>query len=183
MSFSLLKADIATAPVVQAGDYAFRAFSVGERGTSLKPELIHEVTEGLFGAVNSICPFFDSIDSIVSIHVTGAMWALPVAIWLVKPLKLFTTEPNGTDEQQSFIQKRPYLPRLIYSPDLSKVGRCIIIDDVLSGGGTITQMKEVIEKAGGKVLGAVCVVDKLGSAKALGEKLGIPVVGLARATE
>lgn len=182
MSFSHLKADIASAPTVEVGDYAFRAFSVGERGTDMGPELIHEVVAGLTGAVNSIC-LPESVDSIVSIHVTGAMWALPVAMALGKPLKLFTTEPNGTDGQQSFEQKRPYLPRLIYTPDLSQAGRCIIIDDVLSGGGTITQMKTEIEKANGTVLGVVCVIDKLGSAATLGDRLGVPVIPLVRATE
>ncbi len=177
MSFPQLKADIASAPIVKVGDYGFKAFSVGERGTSLSPELIEEVVSGLIEAVSSI----GEIDSIVSIHVTGAMWSLPVAMALRKPLKLFTTEPNGADGQQSFEQKRPYLPRLIYTPDLCKIGRCVIIDDVLSGGGTITQMKAEIEKAGGTVLGAVCVVDKLGSAASLGNKLGVPVIGLARA--
>ncbi len=174
MSFLHLKADIASAPTVQVGSYAFKAFSAGERGTSLSPELIREVVTGLIDAAKS----FEEVDSLVSIHVTGAMWALPVAMALNKPLKLFTTEPNGMDKQESFEQKRPYMPRLIYTPDLSQIGKCVIIDDVLSGGGTITQMKSEIEKHGGKVLAAICVIDKLGSANALKSKLGIPVIGL-----
>ena len=109
-------------------------FSVGERGTNIKPELIHEVVTGLIAAVNSICPV-EAIDSIVYIHVTGAMWALLVA------MELFTTEADGSDKQTTFIQNRPYLHRTIYTPDLSVVGKCIIIDDILSGGGTISQMK------------------------------------------
>lgn len=177
MSFPHLKADIEAAPIVLEGEYKFRAFSAGERGTNISPELSREVRDGLLEAVMSFC-LVDEIDSIVSIHVTGAMWALSVAIKLNKPLKLFTTEPNGTAEQYSFTQKRPYLPRLVYTPDLKQVGQCIIIDDVLNRGSTIIQMKTEIEKAGGKVLGAVCVIDKLASAKTLTEKFGIPVIAL-----
>ena len=177
MSFQHLKEAIVEAPTVREGNYAFRAYPVGERGTNIDSKLAHEVVAGLANAVLSI-DSGDKIDSIVSIHVTGAMWALPIALTMNKPLKLFTTEPNGCEWQESFEQKRLYLPRKIYSPDLTKVGRCVIIDDVLSGGGTITQMKEAIEKAGGKVLGAVCVIDKLGTANTLGNKLGISIIGL-----
>ena len=177
MSYPHLEADIATAPIIKEGDYSFKVFSAGERGTTITPQLSHEVINGLIAAVRSIS---DSIDSIVSIHVTGTMWALPVAMALNKPLKSFTTEPNGSDKQRSFQQKRPYLPRLIYTPDLSQAGRCIIIDDVLNRGGTITQMKAEVEKDGGTVLGAICVIDKLGSAPSLSNELGVPVISLAR---
>ena len=49
------------------------------------------------------------------------------------------------------------------------IGKCIIIDDVLSGGGTITQMKEEIENAGGVVLE---------EAPTLSNKLGMTVIDL-----
>lgn len=181
MAFPRLRADIAAAQTVTVGAYAFKVFSAGERCTSLAPELVREVVSGLIAAT-MFMNTADRVDSIVSIHVAGAMWALPVAMVLGLPLKLFTTEPNGATDQQSFEQKRLYLPRTIYAPDLASVGRCVIIDDVLSGGGTITQMKAAIEAAGGTVAGAICVVDKLGSAAALGEKLGVPVTCLASAT-
>ena len=111
------------------------------------------------------------------------MWALSVAYTMNIPLKLFTTEPNGTSDQQSFEQKRPYLPRKIYCPDLSNigaVGRCVIIDDVLSGGGTVSQKKDIIEQNGGTVIGFVCVIDKMGVGPELSKKWGAqaPVISL-----
>lgn len=172
---SHLAHDIASAPIIKVGDYEFKAYSIGERGTTLNYELISEVVSEL---VSHIHP--ETIDSVVSIHVTGAMWALPVALMVKRPLHLFTTEPSNIPGQQVFEQARPYLPRLIYSPDLSKIGRCVIIDDVLSGGGTIRQMKSAIETAGGSVVAAICVIDKYGNASTLSEQLGIPVHVLAR---
>ena len=177
--FPCLEADIKSAPTVKVDNYAFKVFSVGERGTCLKPELVDEVVDGLCTAAGQVGPF----DSIVSIHVMGAVWALSVAKALGKPLYLFTTEPNGIPDQTSFEQQRPYLPRLIYTPDLSQVGRCVIIDDVMSGGGTIMQMKETIEKAMGKVVGAICVIDKNGKASEMTRKMGVPMIGLVDATK
>lgn len=173
-SFPELINDINSAPSISEGSYTFKAFSIGERGTTLSPELIREVVNGLIGRIQAGSKF----DSIVSIHVTGAMWSLPVALALNKPLHLFTTEPSGISGQRQLEQKRPYLSRSIYSPDLSQVGNCILIDDVLSGGGTITQIKEAIEDAGGTVLGAFCVIDKNGKADMLSSKLGIKVEAL-----
>lgn len=63
----------------------------------------------------------------------------------------------------------------MYVPVMDSIGRTLIIDDVISGGGTIRQMKTLVEESGGLVLGAFCVIDKLGKAKALSKELGIHV--------
>ncbi len=174
--FPELTHDIKSAPNVSVGKYTFKVFSIGERGTTISPALMHEVVNGLIEQIREATD--NKFDSIVSIHVTGAMWSLPVALALNKPLHLFTTEPSNIPGQQEFEQQRPYLPRTIYSPDLSKVGNCILIDDVLSGGGTLTQMKKAIEEAGGNVLGAFCVIDKNSRAEILSRELNMSVNAL-----
>ena len=93
MSFPQLSEDILLAPLLEVGPYSFKIFSIGERGTNISPELSKEVISGLLNEVNLI-DSSNRIDSIVSIHVTGAMWASHISIALNKLLKLFTTEIN-----------------------------------------------------------------------------------------
>lgn len=69
-TFPHLKADIAATPTIQEGNYTLKVFSVDERGTDIRPELMYEVVNGLISAVRSIATL-DAIDSIVSIHMTG----------------------------------------------------------------------------------------------------------------
>lgn len=157
-NFPELEADVARAPTVKLGEYEFQVFSIGERGTLLKPALLHEVVAGLIEKIHEKTA--GQFDSIVTIHVTGAMWALPVALLLGKPLYVFTTEPNGIPGQATFKQNRPYEPRNIYSPDLRGAGRCIIIDDVVSGGGTLNQIASTVRDAGGVPVGSFVVIDK-----------------------
>lgn len=174
MALPHLVADIAAAPMVQESSYTFSVFSIGERGTSLGPDLVEEVVRGLVTAVNKV-----EFDTLVSIHVTGAMWALAVAHALRKPLKLFVAEPNGDPTQLVFQQQRPYLARTVYAPDLQNAGRCVLLDDVLSGGGTLGQVHAAVTRAGATTVLAVCVVDKRGVAADVSTRLGMPVVCLA----
>ena len=53
--------------------------------------------------------------------------------------------------------------------------KCVIIDDVLSKGGTLRSMTEGIRKSGCVPLGAVILVDKMGleGRKTMEEDLGI----------
>lgn len=176
MDFPELEKDIAFSPTFKEGGYIFKVFSVGERGTNMSLELMKEVVDGLVNATLKL----GNVDSVVSVHVSGAMWALPVSLSLMKPLKLFTTEPNGDYNQRKFVQNRPYLKRFIYAPDLQNAKKCVIIDDVLSEGGTITQLKAEIEQSGGTVVGVVVIIDKMGKAPRLSLELGVPVVGLVR---
>lgn len=179
--FPFLQHDIKTAKNVKVDSYSFKVFSVGERGTHISYNLLNEVVTGFIG---KIVPCFGrEFDSIVSIQTTGAMWAMPLALWCSKPLYIFTTEPNGNPNQKTLIQQRPYQQRVIYVPELTGVGRTLIIDDVLSGGGTVTQMKKEIDDAGGSVLGVLCVIDKLNKAKELSKQLKTHVMGLASGTD
>lgn len=173
IEFPFLNYDIKTAKSIQVDTYTFKLYSIGERGTQISSNLLSEVVTGLINKIVSC--YGKEFDSIVTIQTSGAMWSMPIALWANKPLYIFTTESNGTEGIQ---QQRPYQPRLIYAPNLSDVGKCIIIDDVISGGGTIKQLKEIIEKQGGEVLGAFCVIDKHGKAKALSKELGTHVCAL-----
>lgn len=167
-----LAKDMLEAPIIPVGDYQFRAYSFGERGTTINPALMKEVRNGLISAIDELNL---SYSSLVSIHTTGALWASLVAVELEVPLHLFTQYPSNIIGQRKLIQTTGYYSREIYSPDMSQIDNCVIVDDVLSTGGTLETIVGGLREDGSNPLAAVCVTDKGGKAESLSGKLGLPI--------
>lgn len=180
MPMPLLRQDILAAPIIPVNGYQFRAFSVGERGTMLQPELIQEVRDGLVEQARRADRAFESI---VSIHTTGAVWATLAAAELRVPVHFFVPTPSYIDGQKKLVQTTGYDSRAIYTPDMTAIGNCLIIDDVLSTGSTLRMMVDALREAGANPVGVVCVVDKGGMAETMERELGLPVRALADAQQ
>lgn len=58
----------------------------------------------------------------------------------------------------------------------------VVVEDVITSGGSAQRAISALEAAGGKVLGVLAVVDREGEGKQLLEAAGIDVVVLATAT-
>jgi orotate phosphoribosyltransferase len=65
---------------------------------------------------------------------------------------------------------------------ISETDRVLVIEDVLTTGGSTRETSEVAKAAGGRVVGAASIVDRSGDAAGVGglarEKFGVPFVAL-----
>jgi orotate phosphoribosyltransferase len=71
----------------------------------------------------------------------------------------------------------------IEGPIPGEPSRVVIIDDVITSGGSIEKAIVVAREAGHEVVAASCVLDRGGGGAALMERLGVAYVPLLRASE
>jgi orotate phosphoribosyltransferase len=95
---------------------------------------------------------------------------------------------GGFDGKAFFVRKEAKqhgLARRIEGPLLEPGDRCLVVEDVVTTGGSTLQALDALRDAGHEVAGVVCVLDRLaGGAEAIRERLGgAPYVALTTIDE
>ncbi len=89
---------------------------------------------------------------------------------------------GGADVKAFFVRKEVKghgLGRQIEGPLLSPEDRCMLVEDVVTTGGSTIRALEVVRAAGHEVCGVLAVCDRLaGGAEAIEQASGIPYVAL-----
>ncbi len=89
---------------------------------------------------------------------------------------------GGADVKAFFIRKETKahgLARRIEGPLLTPADRCIVLEDVVSTGGSTIQAIEALQEAGHEICGVVSVLDRLmGGAERIAAAAGAPYVAL-----
>jgi orotate phosphoribosyltransferase len=89
---------------------------------------------------------------------------------------------GGADVKAFFIRKEAKahgLARRIEGPLLSPDDRCIVVEDVVSTGGSTIKAIEALQEAGHEICGVVSVLDRLmGGGERIAEAAGAPYVAL-----
>jgi orotate phosphoribosyltransferase len=96
-------------------------------------------------------------------------------------------DPGGSDLVAFFVRKERKdhgLQRWIEGPEMAPGTRCLVVEDVVTTGGSTVQAIERIVEEGLEVAGVVCVVDRLaGGAEAIEAAAGVPLRALVTIDE
>jgi orotate phosphoribosyltransferase len=89
---------------------------------------------------------------------------------------------GGADVKAFFVRKEPKahaLGRQIEGPLLSESDRCLIVEDVVTTGGSTVRAIEAVRRAGHEICGVLAVCDRLaGGAEAIERAAEAPFVAL-----
>jgi orotate phosphoribosyltransferase len=90
---------------------------------------------------------------------------------------------GGADVKAFFVRKdvkRHGLQRRVEGPLLEPEDRCLIVEDVVTTGGSTLQAIDAVREAGHEIVGVVAVLDRLaGGAERIREAAGAPYEALA----
>src|SRR4051794_8443482 len=90
---------------------------------------------------------------------------------------------GGADVKAFFVRKEAKghgLGRRIEGPDLDPGDRCLIVEDVVTTGGSTIKAIDAVKEAGHEIVGVVAVLDRLaGGAEAIEAAAGAPYRPLA----
>jgi len=145
--FPELKKAIESARAIEisqaGGKYKFKILAFGERGTKLNANLIKEIN---FGLTESIKQNFSDFDYIISPEPRGHMWGLLVASELGKPINILRTQPSYGTNETEVARRTGYYQHNLYFENFKKGDKVLILDDVISTGGTISVILETLKK-------------------------------------
>ena len=140
-SMDVLRESLANAPVIWKGDY---------------PYFIHPITDGV--------PRLDakvlSAVTDLSIEAMGLPLTSPISVKTGIPLVIARKREYGLEGEIVIDQNTGYSKGAMYLNDIKPGEKIVIVDDVLSTGGTLKSIIEGVKKTGAHIQDILVVVEK-----------------------
>jgi adenine phosphoribosyltransferase len=156
MKLELLKKSLKEAPIVKKGKYHYVIHPITDGIPKIEPEVLEEVT----CEMKKIIKNYGKIDKIVTIEAMGIPLATLLSLKLNIPFTIIRKRQYNLPDEISVEQITGYSTSKLYINGLNRGDKIVIVDDVLSTGGTLRAILSSLNKMGIIVKGIVIAMDK-----------------------
>lgn len=150
-----LKESILAAPIIWKGDYPYFIHPLTDGVPRLEPSVLTAVVELIENAVN-----WDSIDLVLGIEAMGLPLTSPLSMRNSRPQVVVRKRSYGFEGELAIDQSTGYSKGEMFLNDIRQGERLLIVDDVLSTGGTLDAIIRGIESLGAVIEAIIVVVEK-----------------------
>ena len=150
-----LKESLLAAPIIWKGDYPYFIHPLTDGVPRLDPSLLTAVVELIEDAVE-----WDSIDLVLGIEAMGLPLTSPLSMRNNRPQVVVRKRSYGLEGELAIDQSTGYSKGSMFLNDINKGERILIVDDVLSTGGTLDAIIQGVESFGAVIASVVVVVEK-----------------------
>lgn len=147
-----LKKSLLDAPVFKRGEYNYFIHPITDGVPEIRPELIREVV----GHILRIADL--DVDKIVTVEAMGIPIGIALSIITDIPLVIIRKRKYGLPGEIEVAQVTGYSKSQLFLNGIEKGDRVIVVDDVISTGGTLLATLESLKVAGAKVQDVVAVI-------------------------
>ena len=157
MSESLhrLKESLLAATIIWKGEYPYFIHPLTDGVPRLNPSVLTAVVEIIETSVE-----WQSIDLIVGIEAMGLPLTSPLSMRNNRPQVVVRKRSYGLEGEVAIDQSTGYSKGTMYLNDIKENERVLIVDDVLSTGGTLDAIIQGVEAIGADIQSVIVVVEK-----------------------
>ena len=155
IAMDLLRESLANAPVIWKGDYPYFIHPITDGVPRLDAKVLSAVSELSIAAIE-----WDDVDLILGIEAMGLPLTSPISVQTGIPLVIARKRKYELDGEVVIDQNTGYSKGSMYLNDINPGEKIVIIDDVLSTGGTLKAVIGGIQRAGAEVKHILVVVEK-----------------------
>jgi adenine phosphoribosyltransferase len=159
-----LKSSLLDAPVVEKEGYHYFVHPISDGVPVLRPELIREIVVRIIRKAD-----IDDVDKIVAPEAMGIHISTAVSLMTDIPLVVVRKRQYGLDGEVPLSKITGYSQDEMFVNDVHEDDRVLILDDVLSTGGTLHAITKALEEIGADVADIVCVIKKADGGNALAD--------------
>jgi len=152
-----LRQSLLDAPIIEKGDYEYFVHPVSDGVPMLRPELLREIVIKIIRKAD-----LEDIDKIVTPAAMGIHISTAVSLMTDIPLVVIRKRQYGLDGEVSLAAQTGYSESEMYINDVESGDRVLVLDDVLSTGGTMKAILDALEHIGAEVIDVVAVIKKAG---------------------
>jgi len=164
-SLQRLKESLLAAPIIWKGDYPYFIHPLTDGVPRLDPSVLTAVVELIEAAVD-----WESVDLVLGIEAMGLPLTSPLSMRNNKPQVVVRKRSYGLEGEVTIDQSTGYSKGTMYLNDINEGERVLIVDDVLSTGGTLDAIIKGVETLGAQIESVVVVVEKGPGLEQLQEK-------------
>ena len=163
-----------SSPVVMKNGYPYFVHPLTDGVPHMDPKVLKEVLAWMY----DICDF--DCDYLVAPEAMGIPLAVPISLEKGIPYTVVRKKIYGLPGEVVFDQKTGYSGNRMSLNGLKKGDRVVIIDDVISTGGTLVALIEAIRSTGAEIVDILIPVEKNDGKDLVLEKTGLRVKTLVK---
>lgn len=143
-------------PLIAVGNYQFILNPLTEQVPATSAELLREAAARVLSAAT-----LDEVNKIVGEEDRGAILVAAVSLQSGLPFGLARWNPSGVPGQIAVDLAMEYARGKLYLNGVERGDRVLIVDDLISTGGTLIALIRAIQSAGAQIRDVVCIAEKI----------------------
>ena len=167
-----VKKSLEASPIVKKGDYNYFVNPISDGVPAMDPKMLRELSLAVHKHADL------DVDKIVAVEAMGIHLATALSLATDIPFVVIRKRLYGLEGEQQVYQKTGYGSSNLFINDLHAGERILIIDDVVSTGGTYIALLNTLKDMGLEIKSAVAVIEKGDGKKTVEEETGIDIISL-----
>jgi len=152
-----LRQSLLDAPIIEKEGYHYFVHPVSDGVPMLKPELLREIIVRIIRKAE-----LEDVDKIVTPAAMGIHISTGVSLMTDIPLVVIRKREYGLPGEVALAQQTGYSESEMFLNDVNEGDRVLVIDDVLSTGGTMAAILDALSHIGADIADVVAVIKKEG---------------------
>ena len=174
MALESLKASLLESPVVKRGDYDYMVHPITDGIPRVDPQILREIADAFSEIGNFDC------DCIMTIEALGIPLATSLSLKTGKPFNIVRKRMYGLPGEVNLSQVTGYSKSSLFINGIKAGDRVVIIDDVVSTGGTLWALVEALKSMHVKIVDVLVVIEKTDRKAEIERKIGMPIKTLVK---
>ncbi|PSP88445.1 adenine phosphoribosyltransferase [Halobacteriales archaeon QS_4_69_34] len=150
-----LRASLLDAPIVEKEGYQYFVHPITDGVPALDPALLREIVVGVVRKADL------DVDRIVTPAAMGIHVSTAVSLAADIPVTVVRKRQYGLEGEVALSQVTGYSASEMYINGVDPGDRVLVLDDVLSTGGTLDALTDALAEIGAEVADAVAVIGKV----------------------
>lgn len=143
------------APIVDKDGYDYLVHPISNGVPTLKPGLLREVVVEIVRRIDV------DVDKLVAPEAMGIHLATAVSLQTDIPLTIIRKRAYGLEDERQLSKETGYSSSEMYINSITQGDRIVVIDDILSTGGTLTAICETLNEIGCDIADVIVVLRKV----------------------
>lgn len=169
MEKSLIKDTYLSSAVIKKGDYDYVVNCMSDGNPALSKELLDQITDCFIEICDLDC------DIILAPEAMALPYGTALTLRTGIPMQIIRKRATGLPGEIVFSSRTGYGRSDMYLTSISAGTRVMIVDDIISTGGTLEAMIKTLEEHGIKVTEAAMILNKSKDFESLAERIPVPI--------
>jgi adenine phosphoribosyltransferase len=172
--YDKLKISLIKAPIIKKGEYNYFVHPITDGIPLVEPSILEEVADGIskFGNME--------VNKIVCVEAMGIHIATALSIKTGIPFVVVRKRAYGLEGEVPVHQITGYSNGELYINGLNEGDKIILVDDVVSTGGTMIAVLNALKQMGVKVVDVMAVIEKGTGKETVKKETGFTVNSLIK---
>lgn len=169
------KSTLLTSPIIKKGEYNYIVHPATDGIPKMDAEILEEIIDE-FVRIGA----FDECDVILTVEAIGIQFAAPLTLKTGKPFNIVRKRRYGLPGEFNLKQVTGYSRGDLFVNGLSRGDRVLIVDDVISTGGTLEVLIRGLRDMGVEIVDILIAVEKGDGRQRLERELGVEIKTLVK---